>query len=72
MSHAKFIAWSVGRTDAMGHPFSNWRVCRYADDGRALRDAAGRVVYETQPEWIARQGSPATPSAKPTQQDLFA
>lgn len=74
MVHAEFIAFAstTDRLDPMGYPFSTWRVCRYAEDCRALRDAAGRVVYETQAEWLARHGNPATPLAKPTQQDLFA
>lgn len=72
--HAEFVAFAstTCRLDAMGYPFSSWKVCRYTDDGRVLRDAAGRVVYETQTEWLARNGGMSTPPTKPTQQDLFA
>ena len=67
MTHAPFIAWAesqdaAGNTDAMGHPFTSWLVARYAPDGSALRDSAGRQVFETQADFNARSGnaSPTT------------
>lgn len=69
MNHAAFVTWATGRTDAMGHPFSDWLLAVEGPDGRALRDTDHHVVYETQAKWLARQEAPATP---PVQQDLFA
>lgn len=73
IDHAGFVAWAAeGHKDAMGRPFTEWLLCRPGADGRALRDADGRVVYETQGEWLARNGSELATSGAPTQQDLFA
>lgn len=73
LDHAEFIAWAAeGHKDSMGLPFSDWLVCREGADGRALRDAEHRVVYETQAEWLARNGSGITKPAAPVQPDLFA
>ena len=49
----------------MGKPFADWLVARVGPEGRALRDAHDRVVYETQAEWLARQGSQAVTPARP-------
>ena len=59
MTHAAFIAWAesqdaIGNTDAMGYPFTSWKVARYAPDGGALRDSQGRQVFATQAEFKAR------------------
>lgn len=72
MNHAPFITLAAGRNDAMGLPFSAWLVAREGADGRALRDVDNLVVYETQAEWLARQGCPAFKSAGPAQLGLFA
>lgn len=59
--------------DAMGYPFSSWLVARKDEHGRALRDADGRVVYETQDARAARLASPINdPASAPAQQELFA
>jgi hypothetical protein len=72
MSHAEFIAWAAeGHTDAMGLPMSAWLCCLAGPDGRALRDANGHVVYETQAEWLARNGAAIAKPAAPVQQALF-
>ncbi len=73
IDHAAFVAWAAeGHKDAMGRPFADWLLCRADADGRALRDADGRVVYETQGEWLARSGAQLAALGAPTQQDLFA
>lgn len=71
MNHADFVAWAAGRTDAMGHPFSDWLLAVAGPDGRALRDAESRVAYETQAQWLARQGAQINKTAAPVQQELF-
>ncbi|QOR55241.1 MAG: hypothetical protein SHS37scaffold220_10 [Phage 67_12] len=72
MTHAGFIAWAAeGHKDAMGVPLSAWLVCLVGPDGKALRDADGRVVYETQAEWLARNGG-VVGVATPVQGALFA
>lgn len=72
MNHAEFISYAqCGHLDAMGKPFSAWLVARYHDDGRAIRDADGRQVFETQAEWLTRHGAPSTQPATPAQQTLF-
>jgi len=58
MTHTEFIAWAenqdaIGKKDAMGHPFTSWRVARYAPDGSALRNDYGRQLFETQAEFKA-------------------
>lgn len=58
--HEKFVNWAKGRTDAMGQPFSDWRLLRYDDAGQPLRDAQGHRSYETQAEYVARQAAPAS------------
>jgi len=63
---------NADRIDAMGYPFSTWLSARMGPDGRALRDADHRVIYETQAEAAARQAAPITQPAKPVQQELFA
>lgn len=71
--HAEFVAWAAeGHKDTMGCPFSGWQVCRHDSDGRAIRDADHRVVYETQAEWLARNGSEITKPNAPVQRALFA
>lgn len=72
MNHADFVNWAKGRTDAMGHPFADWLLAVEGPDGRALRAADHRVVYETQAAWLARQGAPFAPPTRPAQQELFA
>lgn len=75
LSTSEFIVWAHGRTDAMGQPFSTWAVARYHDDGRAMRDAAGHQVFESQADFLAREcGQSQAPAAKPeaAQQELFA
>ena len=72
--HVEFIAMAdEGHKDAMGFPFGTWRVARYHDDGRAMRDANGRQVFQTQAEWKARHGTvtrmPTTPAR--AQLELF-
>ncbi len=69
--HDEFIAWASGRTDAMGQPFGRWLLARRNPDGTAVRDEAGRQLFETQADYLARQG--AKPQATTTPQlDLFA
>lgn len=71
--HAQFVAHAAaGHLDAMGQPFSRWAVARYHDDGRAMRDAAGRQVFESQGDWLKRTGDEISKLAKPAQQELFA
>lgn len=73
MNHAAFVTWSAGKTDAMGQPFSAWLLAVEGPDGRPLRDAHNRVVYETQAQWLARQGAPITTQAPAAPQlELFA
>ena len=72
MTHSVFIAWSAGRNDAMGRPFSDWLVAVHGADGRVVRDAADRAVYETQAAWLGRQAAPINPPAAPMQLGLFA
>jgi hypothetical protein len=75
IDHHEFIKFAQGRTDAMGQPFSSWAVARYHDDGRAMRDAAGHQVFESQADCLAREGHhhqrPAGKAAA-AQQELFA
>lgn len=71
-SHAAFIAWAAeGHKDSMGLPFSDWLVCIDGPDGRALRGRDGLIVYETQAEWLARNGSEIARPAAPAQLGLF-
>lgn len=72
LSHATFVTWAAGRKDAMGLPFSDWLLAVDGPDGRALRDADNRVVYETQAQWMARQAAPIAAPIRPGQQELFA
>ncbi len=72
INHAGFVAWCAeGHKDAMGLPMSDWLLCRVDENGRALRDRDGRQVYETQAEWLARNGSPVPAPGAPVQQALF-
>lgn len=72
-STADFIAHAqAGHLDALGQPMSAWRVARRHDDGRVMRDAAGRQLFETQAEWLARHGAASQQTAKQGQQELFA
>ena len=75
LSPREFIDWAQGRTDGLGQPFSGWAVARCHDDGRAMRDADGHQVFESQAEFLAREGGQSlAPAAKPqaAQQELFA
>lgn len=72
LQHADTVAWAAdGHLDAMGAPFSQWRLARFHPDGRALRDADGRQVFMTHAEWLAQYGSTVNQSATPAQQALF-
>jgi hypothetical protein len=60
VSPAEIVDWAeaqdaTGVRDAMGQPFTSWLLARYQPDGRALRDAHGRQVFETQAEFKARR-----------------
>ncbi len=62
MTPADIVAWSeaqdaAGKRDAMSHPFTSWLLARYQPDGRAMRDAHGHQVFETQAEHKARTAS---------------
>lgn len=71
--HAEFVAHAAaGHLDAMGQPFSAWRLARYQEDGRAMRDANDRQVFESQADWLARHGGWINKPAEPVQQELFA
>jgi hypothetical protein len=73
LEHASFVAWAAeGHKDSMGLPFSDWLLCRFDTNGRALRDRDGRQVYETQAEWLARNGMPTAATGAPVQRALFA
>ena len=76
MTPAEIVAWAQamdaqGKTDAMGHSFSTWRLARREPDGRVMRDADGRQVYETHAEFLARQDQPITLPAGPAQLEMF-
>lgn len=77
MTTADTIAWAeaqdaAGKRDAMGQPFTSWLMARYLPDGRAMRDAGGAQVFETQAEFKARQ-QVAQAACQPGQNmDLFA
>lgn len=76
MTPAELVAWAQdmdaqGNTDAMGCKFSDWTLARREPDGRCMRDADGRQVFETQAEFLARQGAPATKPAAPVQMEIF-
>jgi len=70
--HDEFITWARGRTDALGLPFSDWLVSVEGPDGRLKHDADGRVIYETQAEYLARQNTTSRPRATLDQLELFA
>ncbi len=73
IDHTEFVAWcSEGHKDSMGLPFSDWLLCRVDTNGRALRDRDERQIYETQAEWLARNGTSIATPAAPVQQALFA
>lgn len=77
MDHTETIRWAremeaQGRKDAMGGSFTDWLVARHDEEGNALRDANGRQIFETQAEWLARNGAPIAAPAAPMQQALFA
>lgn len=73
MEHAQFVAWAAeGHKDSLGRPMSDWLLARFDEEGRCLRDRDGRQVYETQAEWLARNGGPITTTGAPAQQALFA
>lgn len=74
VKHAATVAWAAqGHRDAMGSPFSDWHLARYHDDGRAMRDAAGRQMFMTHNQWLAKHGPhQITTPAKAAQQELFA
>lgn len=68
---AKRIEWSeameaAGKRDAMGYPFTSWKVAVYQADGKAARDARGHQIFVTQTEWKAQH----QPHAVPTGQTL--
>ena len=71
--HDAFISWAADRSDTLGFPFSGWLVARYSDDGRAMRDDAGRQVFETQAEYLARSAAdePIKTLPKAAQLELF-
>lgn len=73
--HAQFVAHAAaGHLDAMGQLFSRWAVARYHDDGRAMRDAAGHQVFESQADCLAREGhqnNRTAGMAAAAQQELF-
>lgn len=71
MTPAELIEWAeameaAGKRDAMGHPFTSWLVALRHDDGKAVRDANGRQIFETQASFKARQ----QPRTVPTGQTL--
>lgn len=70
--HDEFIAWGAGRNDAFGEPFSDWLLARYDSEGRVMRDAQSRQIYETQAEYLARKNEPITQPAQRAQLELFA
>ena len=60
MSPADFCQWAeqqdaAGIPDAMGHPWTSWRLAVRRPDGSVARDAAGHQIYETQADYKARQ-----------------
>lgn len=60
MTTADHIAWceamdAAGKHDAMGFPFTTWRVAVQWPDGKAARDQLGRQIFETQADFTARQ-----------------
>lgn len=60
MTTAELIDWceamdAAGKRDAMGYPFTSWLVARRDDDDKAVRDAHGRQLFETQASFKARQ-----------------
>lgn len=60
MTTAQIVAWAeaqdaAGKRDAMGFPFTSWLLARRHPDGRAMRDQAGRQMFETQADFKARQ-----------------
>ncbi|MDT7836485.1 hypothetical protein [Aquabacterium sp. OR-4] len=70
--HAEFVAHAAaGHLDALGQPFSRWRLARYHDDGRAVRDANGHQVFERQADWLARRGGAINKLPAPVQQEMF-
>lgn len=76
MTNAEFVAWSeahdaAGKRDAMGQPFTAWLLARYHPDGRAIRDARGHQVFETQAEFKARQACTAPAAAIGQTLELF-
>lgn len=74
LRHAEMVAWAAeGHRDAMGYLFSDWRLARYHEDGRPVRDAAGRQTFMTHTQWLSKYGRPqVSPLSEPAQQDLFA
>ena len=74
LQHAETVAWAAhGHRDAMGTPFSDWRLARYHADGHAMRDAHGRQMFMTQAEWLAMYGTqPISKPEAPAQAELFA
>ncbi len=70
--HTEFVAWAAGRIDALGLPFSAWKLARYNADGSVMRDANGRQIFETQAEYLERQAGPINPPASIDQMELFA
>ena len=71
MTTAELIEWSeamdaAGKRDAMGYPFTSWLVAIRDEDGKAVRDAHGRQIFETQASFKARQ----QPRTVPTGQTL--
>lgn len=74
LQHAEAVAYAAqGHRDAMGTPFNEWRLARYHEDGRAMRDAHGRQMFMTHAEWLAKYDTrPASKPKAPTQTELFA
>lgn len=78
MTIAELIAWgeqmdAAGKKDAMGFPWSSWKVAKQNSDGSLARDKRHHVIYISKDEWKALdQLQPDhIPFAKP-QLDLFA
>lgn len=60
MSTAEFVAWceamdAAGKHDAMGQPWTTWKVATYLPNGDVARDSHRRQIFETQTEFKARQ-----------------